>query len=407
MKRARDMTAAPDRLPPGGGRTGWLGRLALASLVAGLAACGGGGRSELEVLPQAADRWSWVLPSGFPVPKEPETNPMSTAKVELGRHLFYDRRLSGNGSQSCASCHLQHKAFTDGLALAQGSTGQFHRRGAQPLANVAYNATLTWANPSLVTLEKQIEVPLFGDDPVEMGVNDSNQAQVLARIAGDPAYPQRFAQAFPGQPDPVSWAHVIQSIAAFQRSLISGNSRYDQYTRGQAQLTAAEERGLRLFFGDKAECFHCHGSFNFNDQVVHASSRFVETPFHNTGLYNLGDRGDFPALNQGLFEFTAQATDRGRFRAQTLRNIEVTAPYMHDGSLATLEEVVDFYAAGGRQISSGPLAGDGRKHPNKSDQIAPIDLDAQEKADLVAFLKTLTDHEFLANPKFADPFSPP
>lgn len=404
------MTSAPGCLPPGSGWTGRLRWLSVASLLAGLTACGGGGRSELEAVPQAADRWSWVLPSGFSIPKEPETNPMSAAKVELGRHLFYDRRLSGNGSQSCASCHLQHKAFTDGLALAQGSTGQFHRRGAQPLANVAYNATLTWANPSLVTLEKQMEVPLFGDDPVEMGVNDSNQAQVLARIAGDPAYPDRFALAFPGQSDSVSWAHVIQSIAAFQRSLISGNSRYDQYTRGQAQLSASEERGLRLFFGNKAECFHCHGSFNFNDQVVHASSRFVETPFHNTGLYNLGDRGDrgdFPALNQGLFEFTAQATDRGLFRAQTLRNIEVTAPYMHDGSLATLEEVVDFYAAGGRQISSGPLAGDGRKHPNKSDQIAPIDLDAQEKADLVAFLKTLTDHEFLANPKFADPFSPP
>ena len=111
-------------------------------------------------------------PTPTPVVLTDEPQTMSAAKVELGRHLFYDRRLSGNGSQSCASCHLQHKAFTDGLALAQGSTGQFHRRGAQPLANVTYNATLTWANPSLVTLEKQMEVPLFGDDPVEMGVND-------------------------------------------------------------------------------------------------------------------------------------------------------------------------------------------------------------------------------------------
>jgi cytochrome c peroxidase len=293
--------------------------------------------------------------------------------------------------------------------VALGSTGQFHRRGAQPLANVAYNATLTWVNPSLVTLEKQMEVPLFGEDPVEMGVNDSNKAEVLARIAADPMYPAKFAAAFPdGGPDPaslISWGGVIQAIAAFQRTLISGNSKYDQYTQGKAALTASEERGMRLFMGEKAECFHCHGSFNFNDQVVHAASRVVEVPFHNTGLYNIGGTGAFPEGNQGLFEFTAKATDRGLFRAQTLRNIELTAPYMHDGSIATLEDVLDFYAAGGRNITSGPNAGDGRLNPNKSDLVTLINLSATEKADIIAFLKTLTDHEFITNPKFSDPFA--
>ena len=162
---------------------------------------------------------------------------------------------------------------------------------------------------------------------------------------------------------------------------------------------------MNLFFGEKAECFHCHGSFNFNDQVVHAASRVVEIPFHNTGLYNIGGTGNFPEGNQGLFEFTAKPSDRGLFRAASLRNIELTAPYMHDGSIATLEGVLDFYAAGGRHITTGPHAGDGRLNPNKSDLITLITLDAQEKADIVAFLKTLTDHEFITNPKFADPFA--
>jgi cytochrome c peroxidase len=387
-----------------------------AAVVVALSACGGGGTTVVDTAASGAGSatgssgsWTWVLPSGFAVPKVPDGNPMSVAKVDLGRYLFYDKRLSGNGTQACATCHQQDKAFTDGRPVGLGSTGQFHRRGPQPLGNVAYNATITWANPSLVTLEKQMEVPLFGEDPVEMGVNDSNKAEVLARIAADPMYPAKFAAAFPdGGPDPaslISWGGVIQAIAAFQRTLISGNSKYDQYTQGKAALTASEERGMRLFMGEKAECFHCHGSFNFNDQVVHAASRVVEVPFHNTGLYNIGGTGAFPEGNQGLFEFTAKATDRGLFRAQTLRNIELTAPYMHDGSIATLEDVLDFYAAGGRNITSGPNAGDGRLNPNKSDLVTLINLSATEKADIIAFLKTLTDHEFITNPKFSDPFA--
>lgn len=388
----------------------WVASLGLATGLL-VAACGGGGTSVVDTAGTGSGAslsgaaWSWALPSGFAMPKVPDTNPMSEAKVELGRFLFYDKRLSGNGTQACASCHHQDKAFTDGLAVALGSTGAHHPRNSQPLANVAYNATLTWANPSLVTLEKQMEVPLFGTDPIEMGVTDANRDEVLGRISSDAAYVQRFAAAFAGQATPVTWGNVILSIAAFQRTLISGNSTYDQYTQGKATLTPAEERGQRLFFGEKAECFHCHGSFNFNDQIVHAASRVVETAFHNTGLYNIGGTGNFPEGNQGLFEFTAKASDRGLFRAQSLRNIALTAPYMHDGSIATLEGVLDFYAAGGRHLTSGPFAGDGRLNPNKSDLITLINLDAQERADIVAFLKTLTDHDFINNPQFADPFA--
>ena len=383
-------------------------RRACGSLLVGaavLAGCGGGGVSVNDTVQvPGAGQWRWELPAHFPVPKVPESNPMSEAKVDLGRHLFYDRRLSGNGTQSCASCHHQDKAFTDGLGTAIGSTGMAHPRGAQGLANVAYHATLTWANPSLVTLEKQMEVPLFGDDPVEMGVNDHNRAEVLARLHAEPVYAAKFAAAFPEAAQPMGWGQVIQAIASFQRTLLSGHSRYDQYLQGKAQLTVPETRGMALFFGEKAECFHCHGSFNFNDQIVHAASRVVETPFHNTGLYNLGGTGAFPEHNRGVFELTALVKDMGAFRAPSLRNVEVTAPYMHDGSVATLEAVLDFYADGGRRIASGPYAGDGRLNPHKSELISLIDLNAQDKSDLVAFLKTLTDHDFLQNPRHSDPW---
>lgn len=381
---------------------GLLGAVGACTLLA-LGACGGGG---LSVTDTARDGFAWVLPAGFPTPAVPQNNPLTEAKVELGRFLFYDRRLSGNGTQSCASCHHQDKAFTDGRPLAIGSTGEVHPRNAQSLANAVYHSTLTWVNPSLLSLEAQMQVPLFSEGPVEMGVNESNIDEVLGRIQTDNRYQTMFAAAFVGQVQPITWGNITQAISSFQRTLISGNSRFDRYQRGEIPLNAQELRGLELFNSEKAECFHCHAGFNFNDQVRHASTQVLDTPFHNTGLYNIGGTGDFPAQNQGLFEFTANPADRGKFRAQGLRNVEVTAPYMHDGSMATLEDVLDFYAAGGRNITSGPYAGDGRAHPNKSDLIASIDLSQQDKADLVAFLKTLTDHEFLTNPKFSNPFPP-
>lgn len=379
----------------------------LAALLATLGCGGGGGGLTVtDTTPTApAGAWQWSLPAGFPVPAVPADNPMSEARVDLGRFLFYDKRLSGNGTQACAGCHLQSKAFTDGFTVSRGSTGEFTHRSAQTLANAAYHPTITWANPSLLSLERQMEVPLFGENPVEMGVNDGNKAEVLQRLKTVPEYPARFAAAFAGETDPVSWANVIKAIASFQRALVSGNSRYDQFQAGKTTLTPAETRGMNLFFGEKAECFHCHGSFNFNDQVIHASTRVLETPFHNTGLYNIGGTGAFPEPNRGVFELTGLPKDMGMFRAASLRNIELTAPYMHDGSIATLEGVLDFYAAGGRHITSGPHAGDGRLNPNKSDLITLINLNAQDKADIVAFLKTLTDHEFITNPKFADPFA--
>lgn len=341
--------------------------------------------------------------NGFPATITPQSNPITTEKTALGRHLFYDTRLSGNGTQSCASCHHQDKAFTDGKALAIGATGDTHPRNAQGLANVIYHATLTWANPVLTELERQMEVPMFGEGPVEMGINDSNKVAVLSRFKQDAKYDILFKAAFPGQADPVTYANIILAIATFERTLISSDARYDQYLRKEITLNESEQRGMNLFMGEKAECFHCHGSFNFNDQTRYAGLSSIDTPFHNTGLYNIDGKGGFAFPNRGLFEFTSKPQDMGAFRAPSLRNVAVTGPYMHDGSIKSLSEVLDFYAAGGRNITTGLYAGDGRANPYKSDLINNINLTPQDKLDLINFLGTLTDQKFLTNPQFSNP----
>ncbi len=372
-------------------------------VVGGLAGCGGGS----DRAAATAITWAWVLPQGFPVPAVPADNPMSAAKVDLGRFLFYDKRLSGNGTLACSGCHFQDKAFTDGLSVARGSTGESTPRSSQPLANVAYSPTLTWANPSLALLERQMEVPLFGENVVEMGINDGNKAAVLQRLEDTNLYPPKFAAAYPGEVNPISWGNAIKAIAAFQRTLISGNSRYDQFIAGKVSLSSAEQRGKDLFFGARAGCSQCHSGFNFNDQVVDASSQAVARPFHNIGLYNVGGTGAYPEPNRGVMELSGLFKDMGAFRAPSLRNVEVTAPYMHDGSVATLEEALDVFAQGGRNITTGTYAGDGRQSPYKSKLVTTLALNDQDKADLIVFLKTLTDHDFLRNPQQSDPFKVP
>jgi cytochrome c peroxidase len=350
--------------------------------------------------------FNWPLPADVPRPREPADNPMTAEKVELGRFLFYDIRLSGNGTQSCGSCHQQALAFTDGLPRGIGSTGAVLARSSQTLTNAAYNATLTWANPALTELEQQMLVPLFGENPVEMGITDANRDEVLDRIRSAPEYASLFAAAFPGEADAVNFGNIIKAIASFQRRLLSFDSPFDRYERGDsAALSPAAQRGMALFNSESMECFHCHGSFNFTQSSTHASLSFIEKPFHNTGLFNIGGTGAFPDDNTGIFSITGNPDDMGKFRAPTLRNIALTAPYMHDGSLATLENVLDFYAEGGRNISSGAQAGDGRLNPHKSAFIRGFTLTAQDKADLVAFMESLTDTAFVTDPALADPFA--
>lgn len=351
-----------------------------------------------------AATFKWSLPSGFPQPAVPADNPMTEVKVQLGRRLFYDARLSANETQSCASCHKQELAFSDGLPVSAGSTGQMTPRGSMALVNVAYNGTQTWANPALLLLEQQIPIPIFGERPVELGASGS-EPQILGRYAADPLYPMQFAQAFPEEAAPISFANVTKALAAFLRTVISGHSPFDRYTyqNEKGAMSASALRGLELFFTERLECFHCHGGFNFSSSTTQADAAFGERAFHNNGLYNIGGTGSYPPGNRGVFEITGAREDMGKFRAPTLRNIALTAPYMHDGSLATLDDVIDFYAAGGRVIESGPFAGDGRANPFKSRFVPGFVLTAEEHADLRAFLHSLTDTSFIQNPAFAKP----
>jgi len=199
--------------------------------------------------------------------------------------------------------------------------------------------------------------------------------------------------------------NVVRSIAAFVRSIVSFDSPYDRYLAGDfTALSPAAERGLELFFSEELECFHCHGGFNFTDSSTHANSTVDQVGFHNTGLYNLNASGAYPEDNTGLFDMTGQVRDMGRFKAPSLRNISLTAPYMHDGSIATLDAVIDHYARGGRLIADGSNAGDGRLSPFKSEFVDGFDLSKSERADLIEFLASLTDNSVLTNERWTDPF---
>ena len=360
----------------------------------------------LLLLGAGAPGYVWNLPKGFPAPLVPESNPMTDAKVELGRHLFYDARLSGNGSQSCATCHKQERAFSDGMNTSVGSTGELHPRNSQSLTNVAYNATLTWGNPVLEELEQQILIPMFGEFPVELGMMNKEE-EVYARFEEDALYRDLFAAAYPGQEDPVNTKNIADALASFTRTLISGGSSYDKFVYGgdRDALTPSERLGMDLFFSEKTECHHCHGGFNFTHSVKHQNNaQFVEKSFHNTGLYNVDGQGAYPAGNTGVFEVTGKGEDMGKFRAPSLRNVELTAPYFHDGSAQTLEEVVRSYEAGGRVLESGDFAGDGRNNPNKSGFVRGFSLTDEERQDLVNFLESLTDEGFITDERFSSPF---
>lgn len=349
--------------------------------------------------------YAWDLPTGFPYPNVPRDNPMTQEKVTLGRYLFYDKQLSLNQSQSCATCHQQSRAFTDGKAHGFGSTGQSHPRGPMSLVNVAYSPALTWANPNMRQLENQALVPMFGDDPVELGMSGKEEV-LLERLRSDPVYQKLFAAAYRNQAFPFSLGNVTKAIASFERTILSGDSPYDRYRRGDDPTAISEsaKRGETLFFSEKLECFHCHGGFNFTGTVDYFNKGFAEVEFHNTGLYNLPGLYSYPEPNLGLFTFTQLPDDVGKFKAPTLRNIALTAPYMHDGSIETLSEVIDHYAAGGRTIKTGPRAGDGSKNPNRSEFVKGFTLTAQEKQDVIAFLDSLTDETLLTNPALSDPW---
>lgn len=362
------------------------------------------GALSVALISQPQSAYEWDLPGSYPEPSVPDDNPMSAVKVELGRWLFHDPRLSVNGEVSCATCHRQSLSFADGLSVSIGATGEAHPRNAMSLVNVAYASRLTWANHLLDRVEFQALTPLFGETPVEMGMA-GRESEIVALIRSDRRYSALFGEAFPADEDPYSVLNVVRAVGSFVRSIVSFDAPYDRYVLGDPEaLTASQVRGMELFFSERVECFHCHGGFNFTDSSNHATAVIENVGFHNNGLYNIDGLGAYPSDNTGLFDLTGQRRDMGRFRAPSLRNVRLTAPYMHDGSIATLDGVLDHYAAGGRRIEVGEATGDGSRNPYKSPFVKGFELSATERADLLAFLDALTDESVLSNPDFSDPF---
>ncbi len=393
-KRPRSPSSA---IASGSKRRGGLTTAALAFAVLGCAP----DVVSVRTIPRAAPAartaeagWVWTLPPGFPPPLVPADNPITAEKVRLGRFLFHDTRLSGNATYACATCHRQALAFTDGRARAVGSTGERHPRGAMSLANVAYNATYTWADPRLERLEDQMLVPMLGTEPIELGIG-GREEEVLGRLRRDPDLLAMFARAFPGEEAPVTLPNVVRAIASFTRTIVSGGSPYDRlvYRGDTGALSEAARRGMRLFFSERLRCSECHGGFTFSGPIRFEGAAEIQPTFHNTALYNLDGTGAYPPDNPGLYSVSGAAVDMGRFRAPTLRNVAVTAPYMHDGSVATLGEVIVLYAAGGRAPTS----------PRKSERLTGFRLEPDEKRELLAFLESLTDRDFLNDPALGDP----
>jgi cytochrome c peroxidase len=299
-----------------------------------------------------ADGYEWRLPRGFPEPAVPADNPMSAQKVALGARLFSDVRLSASGRHSCESCHSPNRAFTDGLPRSQGVDGETLPLNAPTLLNVAYNASHGWNDPAVRTLEQQMTGPLFNEHPRELGLK-GREAQVERALAENVAMASGFAAAFPGEDEPVTIGNVVRALVRGDRTLISGDSPFDRYVfRGDsAALTAAQKRGLELFSG-RAGCAACHGGINFAGPWVDRETPEAEPAFADAGT--------------GV-----------KVRVPTLRNVALTGPYLHDGRLATLDDVLARYEELAR-ASSDP-------------RLARTELTTEERNSLRDFLDSLTD----------------
>ena len=296
------------------------------------------------------------IPFGFPKIIVPEDNPLSEAKIELGKKLFFEKLLSRDSSISCATCHNPKYAFTDGLEKAKGIKDREVSRNTPTLTNIAYNTSFLrdGVNPSL---EAQVIVPIH-----EKNEFDFHILLAAERLKKKKEYVDLSLAAFGEIPNPKV---ISNAIASFERTLISGNSRYDQFTfqKDSSALSINELRGMHLF--NKHNCVSCHSGFNFtNGEVV------------NNGLYQHYE-------DIGKMRVTLDSNDKGAFKVPTLRNVALTAPYMHDGSLKSLEAVVDHYIKGGFD------------NPNKDNRIKELRLSEKDKQDLVAFLKCLTDSSFI------------
>lgn len=309
------------------------------------------------IVPAAlAQEFVWKLPPGVSPPPTPADNPMSEVKVDLGRRLFSDPKLSRDQSMSCGSCHWKHAAFAENRATHPGVDNSAGKRNPPPLANIGYVSPLTWANPHATTLELQALDPVFGEHPVEMGMAGM-EAVLVERVSADACYRKLFAEAFPEEAASISLPTIFKAIAAFQRTLVSFDTPYDRMQRGESvDLSERAQAGLKLL--EESGCRTCHSGPNFTD-----------LSFHDIGL-TPSER------DAGLAEKTGRAEDANKFRTPTLRNIWVTGPFMHDGSIDTVTEAI--------------LA-----HTRITNNGAPLQLGEEEAADISIFLENLTDKSFI------------
>jgi cytochrome c peroxidase len=324
---------------------------------------------------RADTMFDWHLPPGVAPPPVPADNPMSAAKVELGRRLFYDADLSIDGTTSCATCHEQHRAFTEGNATHPGVRGSVGRRNVMGLANVGYLSPLTWADPQQQKLEAQALVPMMGERPVEMGMAGQDY-ELARRLRSDACYPRMFKAAFPERGGEISTQTVTMALATFERTLLSHDAPYDKFQRGdRSALSPAAQRGMGLF--RSLHCDSCHAGENFTDQK-----------FHHLGLYSQAQADARAARDHGLREITGAAEDEGAIRTPSLRNIALTGPYMHDGSLTKLADAVRAH-----------LKGDGPRDA----ALNGLTISPDQENDLLAFLDSLSDRAFVTNPDLALP----
>jgi cytochrome c peroxidase len=320
--------------------------------------------------------------------------------VQIGRYLFFDRRLSVNNTRSCATCHNPQFAFTDGYKRSLGVFADLHQRNTQALFNLAHLKYYTAADSTLHSVLQQMDNPLFNDHPAEMGLR-GNEDLILKKIKADTLYQQLFKVLT----QEITLNTIRANISAFILSLQSTNAAYDKFMNGDTTaLTASQKHGLQLFFSPALKCASCHGGINFSSPTV--TNKKGDTLYYfNTGIYNLDTAGAYPAYDQGLYQLTKNNNDRGAFRVPSLRNLAFTAPYYHDGSAADLNEVIENYERGGRKINEGIYKGNGAENKNKQALIAGFTITGLEKTDLVNFLFSLSDSSFINNPRYQNPFA--
>lgn len=331
-------------------------------LIVGLLAFSGGCRTPASTKPLGTPV-EIKAPLGLPPVPIPADDPPTVETIALGRKLFYDNILSRDNSLACASCHNPRLGFTDGLKLSRGVTGMTGIRNAPTIVNTAYLPRQFWDGRA-TSLEEQAGSPIA--DPVEM--NQSHEVSV-AKLSRDPVYKELFAKAFGS--GAITLQRVENALASFERTILSGNSPFDRYQFGgdKKALTPAQVRGLAIFVDpERGNCAVCH---TISDKYA----LFTDGKFHNTGE-GVEDNGNFTDV--GRYHQTKVETDKGAFKTPTLRNVANTAPYMHDGSLKTLKEVVDFYAGGGNS------------NPYLDKEIRAIKLSGEDRSDLVEFLRSFT-----------------